>query len=76
MTGKLKVLNKKEIEQLLDEGNILRYATIQGKVYIQDKEWNKLGAVRFETYLQIVKGLKSIKGTWADNMYIKKEKHD
>jgi hypothetical protein len=64
-----KVLSKKEVEQLLKEdGNILRYATIQGKVYVQDKNWNKLGAVRFDTFLKMkLKKVRSV--SYTDNFY-------
>jgi len=57
---RLKVLNRQEIEKALQEGKFLRYATIYGKVYIQDKNWKILGAVRFETFLKL-KGLKKVK---------------
>lgn len=61
MSERLITLNKRRIDQLLDEGNLLRYDSIQAKVYIVDQNWNKLGAVRFDTYLRMVKSLKKVK---------------
>jgi hypothetical protein len=61
MSERLPTLNKRRIDQLLDEGNLLRYDSIPAKVYIVDQNWKLIGAVRFDTYLRIVKGLKKIK---------------
>lgn len=69
---KLKVLNKRKIMALLKEGMILRYDTIHGKVYVQDKDWNKLGAVRFDTFLNVREGMKLVrlKGrSYTDDLY-------
>lgn len=53
--NKLKTLNKKEIKEMLTLGDFVLYVdTIDYKVYIVDKlNKEKLGAVRFNTYLQI-----------------------
>lgn len=57
---RLKVLNTNEINDLLNDGKILRYATVYGKVYIQDKDWNILGAVKFDTYLKMLREKKIV----------------
>lgn len=48
----MKVLNKKEINVLLDSGAAIRYYDIQGKVYV-NVDGENVGAIRFGTYLSL-----------------------
>jgi hypothetical protein len=72
--AKLKVLPKQEIDKLLDEGNRLKCDNINMKIYIVDADNNKLGAVRFDTYLSMIPNLTKVsKSYWSHvDMYIKK----
>ena len=53
--NKIKVLNRKEITELLTSNNYELFVdTIYFKIYIIDKiQGDKVGAVRFNTYLQL-----------------------
>lgn len=51
----MKVLNKKEIEELLfsNWGYYLYYDAIENKVYICNYDYEKIGRIRFSTFLKI-----------------------
>lgn len=49
---KMKVLNKSTILNSLDNGCTIRYYDIIGKVYLMQGE-DKIGAIRFDTYLSL-----------------------
>lgn len=54
INGRLPVLNKRDILEALQHGCTLDYFTIEGKVYIRF-DMEKIGAVRFDTFLKIRK---------------------
>ena len=65
----LKVLNKKEIGEMLDKGYAMRYDSIYAKAYMQDNAGVILGAVRFDTFLKMVRQLVKVDVTFTYELY-------
>lgn len=57
----LKVANKKEIETQLKNGGYIKYDTFDAKVYLLDNTREVVGAVRFNTYLQLDISMESLR---------------
>jgi beta-N-acetylglucosaminidase len=51
----MKTLAYKEIIKGLSEGNALRYAIIYAKAHVVTPDGAILGAVRFDTYLKLIR---------------------
>lgn len=50
---KMKVLNKATVLKGIDNGMTIQYYDIYGKVYLVNQDGDKVGAIRFDTYLSL-----------------------
>ena len=50
-----KVLSRKEILEFLKSGDTLLYYSIYAKIYVENVDGEKRGAVRFDTYLKLMR---------------------
>lgn len=73
--ARLKVLNINEINSLLDKGYLIKHDPISAKFYMRDTVNHiNLGAVRFDTYLKLLREnrIKQIKiSYWLYEFYAK-----
>lgn len=57
----LKVVNKKFIEEQLLNGGFIKYDTFDAKVYLLNNKREVVGAIRFNTFLQLDTSMESLR---------------